>query len=379
MKKTILFSLILLSVLISCNLKNEKKDMDTSAQTKASLFTDTIQGKAVGLYTLQNKNGMMVELTNYGATVVSINVPDAVGKIENVTFGYDSIGGYYAGKAYFGCIVGRYANRIALGKFKIDGVEYSAPTNNGPNTLHGGVKSIDKQVWDAKEIANGVEFSILVKDGENGYPGDLDLKVTYTLLENNSIQIDYAATTNKTTVANFANHAYFNLSGDLSSPIASHLVQLNASRFTPVDSTLIPTGELKSVVNTPFDFTTPKAVGKDIDADDEQIKFGKGYDHNYVLNLSKDKLNLAAVVVEEKSGRKMEVFTTEPGVQFYSGNFLDGTEQGHGIAYQHRTALCLETQHFPNSPNEPSFPSTLLKPGEKFVSQTIYAFSTVKK
>ena len=169
------------------------------------------------------------------------------------------------------------------------------------------------------------------------------------------------------------------MSGDLSSPIASHLVQLNASRFTPVDSTLIPTGELKSVVNTPFDFTTPKAVGKDIDADDEQIKFGKGYDHNYVLNPSKDKLNLAAVVVEEKSGRKMEVFTTEPGVQFYSGNFLDGTEQGHGIAYQYRTALCLETQHFPNSPNEPSFPSTLLKPGEKFVSQTIYAFSTVKK
>lgn len=353
--------------------------MSNADQNRDASFSDTLDGKPIKLYRLQNKNGMSVELSNYGATLVALYVPDKNGKIGNVVLGYDDIKGYYQGKSYFGCVVGRYANRIANGKFQIDAQTYAAPINNGMNTLHGGIKSIDKQVWKARQINDGVVFSIVVKDGENGYPGDLKLKVTYSLREDNNLAIDYEASTNKTTVINVTNHAYFNLTGDPIQTILSHNIQLNASQFTPVDSTLIPLGAHADVANTPFDFRVLKKIGKDINAKDSQIVFGKGYDHNFVLYPSEKSLKLAAIVEEEESGRKMEVFTTEPGIQFYTGNFLDGTEKGRGTSYQYRSALCLETQHFPDSPNQPSFPTTILKPGDKFTSQTMYSFSILKK
>lgn len=344
---------------------------------RARAFTDTINQKKTMLYTLKNKNGMTVEFTNYGATVVSIRVPDRMGKFEDVTLGYDNVQGYRDGKSYFGCTAGRYANRIAHGKFTLEGVEYTLPLNNGPNSLHGGVNSIDKQVWDARLIVDAIVFSTVVPDGENGYPGELKLSVVYSLRDDNSLVIDYTATTNKTTVVNLTNHAYFNLSGDPSHTILGHDLLINASAYTPVDSTLIPTGVLQPVKNTPFDFTTFKTIGRDIDHADEQLRIGLGYDHNFVLDAPVDKAP-AVVVTEKKSGRKMELFTTEPGVQFYSGNFLDGTEKGRGTAYQYRTGFCLETQHFPDSPNQPSFPSTVLKPGETYQSQTIYRFSILQ-
>ena len=364
-------------VFFSCILPTENNNMNNNL-SRESLFSDTLNGKAVHLYTLKNKQGMSVEFSNYGATVLSINVPDRDGKVENVVLGYDSIGGYYAGKSYFGSIVGRFANRIANGKFTIDGVEYTAPLNNGKNTLHGGVNSIDKQVWDAKQNDSSIAFSIIIPDGENGYPGEVNLTVTYTLNENNEIVIDYNATTTKTTILNVSNHTYFNLSGDPSQTILEHMLQLYASRFTPVDSTLIPTGEQKEVSNTAFDFTTTKQIGRDIEMNEEQIILGKGYDHNFVLNESAESIKPVAIVDEMSSGRRMEVYTTQPGVQFYSGNFLDGSQQGKGTSFQKRSGFCLETQFFPDSPNKPNFPSTILKPGETFTSKTIYRFSTFK-
>jgi aldose 1-epimerase len=364
-------------VFFSCILPTENNNMNNNL-SRESLFSDTLNGKAVQLYTLKNKQGMSVEFSNYGATVLSINVPDRDGKVENVVLGYDNIGGYYAGKSYFGSIVGRFANRIANGKFTIDGVEYTAPLNNGKNTLHGGVNSIDKQVWNAKQNDSSIAFSIIIPDGENGYPGEVNLTVTYTLNENNEIVIDYNATTTKTTILNVSNHTYFNLTGDPSRTILEHMLQLYASRFTPVDSTLIPTGELKEVSNTAFDFTTTKQIGRDIEMNEEQIILGKGYDHNFVLNESTESIKPVAIVDEMSSGRRMEVYTTQPGVQFYSGNFLDGSHQGRGTSFQIRSGFCLETQFFPDSPNKPNFPSTILKPGETFTSKTIYRFSTFK-
>ena len=378
MKKVLYFILPIIVGYSSCMLPNENKEIKSSQQQRQTAFTDTLDGKPVNYFTLENKNGMKVEFSNYGATIIGIHVPDKSGLSENVVLGYDSIGGYYSGTSYFGCIVGRFANRIAKGKFSIEGKEYNAPRNNGQNTLHGGLKSIDKQVWDAREINDGIVFSIKIEDGENGYPGELRLKVTYSLREDNSLVIDYQATTDKTTVINVTNHAYFNLAAKQDQTILSHNLMLNASKFTPVDSTLIPTGKQADVANTPFDFTTTKQIGKDIAVANEQLVFGKGYDHNFVLNEGSEKIKLAAVVTEENSGRKMEVFTTQPGIQFYSGNFLDGAEKAHGTAYQFRTGFCLETQHFPDSPNQPTFPTTLLKSGEKFESQTIYKFSTLK-
>ena len=378
MKKVLSLIIPIIVGYSSCMLPDENKEITSSQQQRQSAFTDTLDGKAVNYYTLENKQGMKVEFSNYGATIIGIHVPDKSGLSENVVLGYDSIGGYYSGTSYFGCVVGRFANRIAKGKFSIEGKEYNAPINNGQNTLHGGVKSIDKQVWDARLINDGIVFSIKVEDGENGYPGELRLKVTYSLREDNSLVIDYQATTDKTTVINVTNHAYFNLTAKTNQSILAHSLMLNASKFTPVDSTLIPKGVHMDVANTPFDFTASKQIGKDIGVAHEQLLFGKGYDHNFVLTEAAKPLKLAAVVSEETSGRKMEVFTTQPGIQFYSGNFLDGTEKANGTAYQFRTGFCLETQHFPDSPNQPTFPSTLLKPGEKFESQTIYKFSTLK-
>jgi aldose 1-epimerase len=348
---------------------------DQTDPKRLRAFTDSIHQKKTMLYTLENKNGMRVELSNYGATIVSLKVPNRTGKIEEVTLGYDSIQAYQVGKSYFGCIAGRYANRIAKGKFVLEGTGYSLPLNNGPNSLHGGVNSIDKQVWEAKLLNDAVRFSIVIPDGENGYPGEVKLSVLYSLREDNSLIIDYSATTNKTTVLNPTNHAYFNLSGDPNKTILDHELMINADAFTPVDSTLIPTGLLQPVKGTAFDFTISKTIGKDIGAAEDQIRIGLGYDHNFVLN-ARDARTPAVVVKENTSGRKLEVFTTEPGVQFYSGNFLDGSEKGNGTAYQFRTGFCLETQHFPDSPNQPSFPSTMLRPGETFSSQTTYRFST---
>ena len=377
MKKLLVILQMLLLGFSSCVIEPEKNNKTNADMEMEKAFTDTLNGEKVQMFRLSNKNGMSVAFSNYGATILSIQVPNKEGNEENVLLGYDSAKDLFAGKSYFGCIVGRYANRIANGKFTIDGQTFTAPQNNGINSLHGGVNSIDKQVWQVKQMNDAISFSIKIKDGENGYPGEMNLNVIYSLREDNSLVIDYAATTDKTTVINVTNHAYFNLTGNPSNTILDHDVMINASRYTPVDSTLIPTGELKSVKGTAFDFTTAKPIGKDIAASEQQLKYGLGYDHNFVLNSSDVKIP-AVVVTEKTSGRKMEVFTTEPGVQFYTGNFLDGNEKGRGMAYQYRTGFCLETQHFPDSPNQPSFPTTMLKPGETWKSQTIYRFSTTK-
>jgi aldose 1-epimerase len=348
--------------------------------TGKKVFGTAADGKTADLYTLKNKNGMVVTITNFGATVVSIVVPDKSGKTADVALGYDNLAGYELNKNYLGVLVGRYGNRIAHGKFSIDGTEYTLAKNNGDNSLHGGIKGFNKALWDAKNLSkdgeSAVEMKYVSKDGEEGYPGNLSVTVTYALTNKNELKIDYTATTDKKTVVNLTNHTYFNLSGQGNGDILKEELMINADKFTPVDSGLIPTGELQSVSGTPFDFRKPTAIGARIDANDEQIKLGGGYDHNFVLNRAKPTgLSFAARVIDPVSGRIMEVWTTEPGVQFYTGNFLDGSFQGKGgIAYGKRTAFCLETQHFPDSPNHPSFPTTLLKPGEKYHTTTVYRF-----
>jgi len=343
-------------------------------------FGKTAAGEEIELYSLSNKGGMGASVTNFGATLVTLKVPDKNGKSADVVLGYDDLDGYVNDKAYFGATVGRYANRIAGGKFSLGSHTCSLPQNNGNNTLHGGLTGFNKHVWKAREVnsAKGaaVEFSYLSKDGEEGYPGNLSVTVVYTLTNKNELKIDYSATTDKKTVVNLTNHTYFNLAGQGNGDILKHELMINADTFTPVDSGLIPTGELKKVEGTPFDFRKATAIGARVDANDEQIKLGGGYDHNFVLNRkAATGLSLAARVSDPASGRTMEVWTTEPGVQFYTGNFLDGSFKGKGGgAYQKRTAFCLETQHFPDSPNHPSFPTTLLKPGEKYHTATVYKF-----
>jgi len=335
------------------------------------------------LYTLTNNLGMVVTITNYGATVVSIQVPDKAGKFDDVVLGFASAKEYEDGKAYFGATVGRYGNRIAHGKFTLDGQSYTLPKNDGDNTLHGGLIGFNKRIWTAKEVPSkdgvAVQFSYTSPDGEEGFPGTLTATVLFTLYKDkNELRIDYAASSDKPTVANLTNHSYFNLAGQGHGDILGHTLQLNASKFTPVDSTLIPTGELRDVKNTPFDFTHPFAIGERINGSDEQLKFGRGYDHNWVLDrpAGETSPSLAAVAHEANSGRVLEVLTTEPGVQFYSGNFLDGTVHGKARAvYPQRSAFCLETQHFPDSPNHPNFPSTTVVPGKTLHSTTIFRFS----
>jgi aldose 1-epimerase len=315
-------------------------------------------------------------------------VPDRKGKLDDVVLGFDNLSGYLqAGNPYFGALIGRYGNRIAGGKFSLDGATYTLAVNNGPNSLHGGKKGFDKVVWTASSVAPsangavGLELSYQSKAGEEGYPGSLYVKVAYTLTPDNALKIDYTATTDKTTVLNLTNHSYFNLNGAGNGDVLDHVVQINADRITPVDATLIPTGELKSVAGTPFDFRVPTAIGARIDQDEQQIKYGGGYDHNFVLNGAAGTGTpfLAARVVAPKTGRVLEVLTTEPGVQFYTGNFLDGKLKGKkGKVYNKRYAFCLETQHFPDSPNHPEFPTTTLKPGETYKQKTIYRFSTEK-
>jgi aldose 1-epimerase len=344
-------------------------------------FGKTKSGEAVDLYTLANSKGMEVAITSYGGIVVSLKVPDRAGRSADVVLGFDNLDGYLKDPPYFGAIVGRYGNRIAKGRFTLNGREYRLPQNNGENALHGGLRGFDKRVWTARDVSStagpALELTYVSKDGEEGYPGTLTTKVVYTLTDNNELKIDYTATTDKDTVVNLTNHSYFNLAGQGEGDILGHLVQLNADRFTPVDAGLIPTGELRPVAGTPFDFRKPAAIGARINNNDEQLKIGRGYDHNFVLNSGGDSLAAAARVTEPKSGRVMEVLTTEPGLQFYTGNFLDGSIRGKGgKTYNQRYGFCMETQHFPDSPNKPSFPSTVLKPGAQYRTTTIYRFST---
>ena len=337
---------------------------------------------SIKLYTLKNDNGMTVKVTNYGAIITSIVVPDRDGKMADVALGYHRVEDYInaVDKPYFGAIVGRYGNRIAGGEFTLDGETYSLLKNNGDNHLHGGAIGFDKVVWDADYDAskNTITLSYLAKDKEEGYPGNLQLTVTYTLRSDNSLVVDYHATTDKATPINVTQHTYFNLKGEGEGTILDHELMLAASKYTPVDKGLIPTGELPSVKGTPFDFTSAKAIGRDIGQEHEQLEFGLGFDHNWVLD--KDgragELTLAARVHEPTTGRVMEVHTTEPGIQFYCGNFLDGRLKGKsGKPYLHRGGFCLETQHYPDSPNQPNFPSTILKPGQQHRSQTVFKFS----
>lgn len=344
--------------------------------SKDSSFKTTIDGKAVQLYTLTNKSGASVSITNYGGRVVSIVVPDKDNKMVDVSLGYDSLKSYRKeGEPFFGALIGRYGNRIGKGKFTLEGNQYQLQLNNGPNTLHGGNDGFFSKVWDAKQDGQKLELTYLSKDGEAGYPGNLNVKVVYTLTDDNALKIDYTATTDKTTIVNLTNHTYFNLSGEGSATILDHELMIAADAYTPVDSTLIPTGELRSVKGTAFDFTTAKTIGKEVENIDEQLKFGKGYDHNFALNKNDGKTAVARVK-SLVSGIIMEIYTTEPGLQFYCGNFMDGVDKDGkgGKSYPHRSAFCLETQHFPDAPNHINFASTVLKPGQTYTSSTTYKF-----
>jgi aldose 1-epimerase len=343
-------------------------------------FGQTANGAPVDLYTLTNAHGVEVKLMTYGAAITSIRTPDRSGAMGQIVLGFDELAPYLTQTAYLGAIVGRYGNRIGKAQFALDGATYQLAANNGVNSLHGGVVGFDKVVWSAEPVddaeGKGVRFTYVSRDGEEGFPGELTAHVTYQLTDDDELIISYAASTTKATPVNLTNHAYFNLSGDVKRDILGHELTINADAFTPVDAGLITTGEVRAVAGTPFDFRAPAAIGARIGADDEQLRFGLGYDHNWVLNKpAPGALATAARLSDPESGRVLEVRTTEPGLQFYSGNFLDGSATGRGVAFAHRWALCLETQHFPDSPNKPDFPSTILRPGETYRSQTVLAFS----
>jgi len=355
-----------------------------AAQVKTNIkkqsFGKTADGTPVDLHILTNRTGAETAITNYGGIVVWLKVPDRKGNLGDVVLGYDSLDGYRNDKAYLGALIGRYGNRIAHGKFILDGITYTLPQNNGENTLHGGIKGFNKQVWQAEEIPgpNGpaLRLHYVSQDGEEGFPGNLSVQVIYTWTDQNELKIEYSATTDKDTVLNLTQHSYFNLAGAGSGDVLQHQVTLHSDHFTVIDSTLIPTGEIRSVQGTPFDFRTPVAIGGRIDDNDQQLKYGIGYDHNWVLESGRsDAPFLAAQAYDPHSGRTLKVWTTEPGIQFYSGNFLDGIRGKAGKIYNRRDAFCLETQHYPDSPNHPNFPSTVLKPGEHYHSITVYKFS----
>lgn len=340
-------------------------------------FGKTKSGEAAALYILTNGNGMRACISDFGATLVSLLVPDRTGQSQNIVLGFDDLKDYERDGPYFGATVGRYANRIAHGRFTLDGIEYQLPVNNGPNSLHGGITGFDKRLWQAvaRMSPKGPELvlSCTSMDGEEGYPGEVKLQVTYTLRHDNALAIRYAAVTDKPTVIALTNHSYFNLSGDFSKPVLSDTLQINADFFTPVDSVQIPTGEIRSVCSTPFDFRHPMTVGKKIDSPDEQIAFGSGYDHNWVLRKPfSGALAHAATLTNQSSGRSLTVWTTEPGVQVYTANYLDGRPDS--TVFGRRCGICLETQHFPDSPNKPHFPSTILRPGVPFESETVFQF-----
>ena len=345
-------------------------------------FGTTAEGEKVDVYTLTNRRGMKVKITNYGGIVVSLTAPDRNRKYADVVLGYNDLGSYEKPPfPYFGAIIGRYGNRIAKGRFTLDGVEYKLATNNGENHLHGGIKGFDKMVWTVRQVRTtptgpALFLTYLSKDGEEGYPGNLRVEVVYTLTHNNELKIDYTASTDKDTVTNLTHHSYFNLAGEGNGDILDHRLVLKANSFVPTDAGAIPTGELRSVAGTPFDFRTAHAIGERINQEEEQITIGKGYDHTWVVNGRAGVLRQAAIAYEPKSGRVMEVWTTEPGVQFYTGNYLDGTITGKaGKPYPRRSGFCLETQHYPDSQNQPKFPTTTLKKGATYRSTTIYRFS----
>ena len=343
------------------------------------LFGSALFAQTPQVFTLKNKAGMEARITNYGGTLMSLKVPDRAGKFDDVVIGFDTPEEYITKKEhpYFGALVGRYGNRIGKAQFNLEGKTYKLKANNGVNTLHGGLIGFNKKFWAAKQAGNTLTLDLTSPDMEEGFPGELHVRVVYTLAENNALHIDYSATTNKTTVLNLTNHTYFNLGGRPVKNVMGHLLKLNASKFTPVDSGLIPTGESKAVAGTPFDFLKPVAIGSRIDQKDEQLKLGGGYDHNFVLDKGITATPQAmAEAFDPATGRVLTVLTTEPAVQFYTGNFLDGSISGKGgHKYQKREAFCLETQHYPDSPNRPSFPSTVLHPGDTYKSSTVFQFS----
>ena len=373
--KNLFFTLaILMSAMTACT--NEKTSL---SKVKRIDFQTTVDGKQTDLYYLTNKNGLELTVTNFGARIVELFTPDRKGAFEDIVLGHDHINKYarYSGERFLGATIGRYGNRIAKGKFTLDGVEYSVPINNEPNSLHGGTKGFDMLVWDAKQIdKQTIEFNLVSPDGDQGYPGTLTVNMTYQLNDDNELVIIHQATTNKKTVLNLTHHSFFNLHGAGNGQINDHILTLNASNYTPVDATLIPFGDIAYVENTPMDFRTPTAIGKRVDQDFEQLRFGRGYDHNWVIDRKSAKdIEQAAVVFEPASGRVLEVWTTEPAIQFYGGNFFDGEDIGKGgKPYNFRASLALETQHYPDSPNHPDFPSTELKPGEKYYHTCVYKF-----
>ncbi|MFI8377969.1 aldose epimerase family protein [Leeuwenhoekiella sp. NPDC079379] len=371
--------------LVNCKNNTKKEETAVVAEMPKASITKTDFGKldsiTVDKYKLVNVNGMEVDIITYGGIITSLKAPGKDSTFQDVVLGFDNLAQYTSGNPpFFGAIIGRYGNRIAKGKFSLDGTEYQLPTNDGPNSLHGGA-GFDKVIWTAEEVKDGdtvgLKLTYLSKDGDQGYPGNLQTTVTYTLLSDNTLLIDYEAQTDKTTVVNLTQHTYFNLSGDFNKTILDTEVMLNADQYLPVDETLIPTGELATVEGTPFDFNTPKLIKTDIDAENDQLAKGKGYDHCWILNGEDGQMRLAATAYDSESGRFLEVETTEPAIQFYTGNFLDGTltQKGGTSTYAYRSGFCLETQHYPDSPNQPEFPSTVLKPGETYKSQTSFKFS----
>jgi aldose 1-epimerase len=383
----VVLGLALVAAVATAGLANATGNSGRCSPSIAKEPFGSVGGQAVDRYTLTNCNDMTVRILTYGGILQTIEVPDRHGDVANVTLGFDNLDDYVNKSPYFGCITGRYANRIALGKFTLDGVQYQLPINNPPNSLHGGDVGFDKHVWAATPFEDddsvGLKLAFTSPDGDQGYPGTLKADVTYTLTEKNQIVMDYHATTDKPTIVNLTNHAYWNLAGEGTSDIYDHVLQLNASQYTPVDSTLIPTGAIDPVAGTPMDFTRPTAIGDRIRDGFEQLVIGRGYDHNWVLDRHGSRnrsLVEAAEVTEPTSGRVLSIYTTEPGIQFYSGNFLDGTLVGtSGHMYRQGDGFALETQHFPDSPNHANFPSTVLRPGQVYRTQTIYDFSTTHR
>jgi aldose 1-epimerase len=376
MPRRLVFVVAALLITISALMLAQSTPSKTGVQQQPFGAKD---GRPVTLYTLTNSHGVEVRAMNYGGIILSMRVPDRKGQLADIVLGHDTLEGYIPNPPYFGAIIGRYANRIANGTFTLDGKTYTLPKNDGPNTLHGGTtRTFDRVVWDAEPLEGktGVAFSYLSKDGEEGFPGNLKIKVTYVLTESNELMVDYEATTDKDTPINVTQHSYFDLAGEGTGDILNHEIMINAERFTPVDKNLIPTGELRPVKDTPLDFTKPMKIGARIDDNYDQLVLGHGYDHNFVINRKSEGLTLAARVYEPTSGRVLEVSTTQPAIQFYTGNFLDGTIRGkQGHVYKRRYGFCLETQHFPDAPNHRNFPSTILKPGETFRQKTVFKFS----
>lgn len=372
---TYLFIPLLPILIPAC--KKKADDQSWNYETVRTSFQQQLNGKDVDLYLLENSNGVQVTITNYGGRIVHLIVPDKDGKPTDIVLGYNSLDGYLnSGELYFGALIGRYGNRIAHGQFTLDGTTYQLAANNGDHSLHGGPGGYHNVVWEVNNASdNAIILSYFSPDGEEGFPGNLRIEMTYRLTDQNELVMEYKATTDKATPVNLTNHAFFNLNGDGSGSINGHILQVNATQYTPVDETLIPLGEVASVSGTPFDFTSPTDIGARIEDTHEQLKFGKGYDHNFVLDKGMTVTpELAASVRSPVSGIELRVLTTEPGLQFYGGNFLSGTDTGKNGSYEFRGAFCLETQHFPDSPNQPGFPSVILRPGETYSSQSVYEF-----